>query len=82
MTFYLENTELEIDDKLVREYSDMVAEPVGSEQLSKSLTWLAKMATKVSIVTEAVSLYVKSYVSQKIEESMRRELETFNDREL
>lgn len=82
MTFYLENTELKIDDNLVREYSDMVAEPVGSEQLSKSLTWLAKMATKAATVAEAVSLYGKNYVSQKIEEAMRRELETFNDREL
>ena len=71
MTFCLEDTKLEVDDKLVCEYSDMVAEPVGSEQLAKSLAWLAVMATKTNSIIEAISLYGKSFVSQKIEESMK-----------
>ena len=76
--YNLFGTELNLDNKMLERYSELICAPVGSKHFDESIGWLAEMMLKTESFEKAVSLYGEKVVSKKIMNAIEDELDTFH----
>jgi len=76
--YNLNGIKLELDEELLKEYSELTIAKPYTELFNKRLSILAKIALRTENLEEAVYLYGISIVSNKIEKEIKKELETFS----